>query len=198
MKKIVFLVLLLSIVLNSCKKPDIINEIPGVAYFPNETGNYWQYQRFDSLTNITDTFVVRITGEINLNNETFHTWEYQYPEDTLFYRVTLRNDSVFMINDVSGMVETTYLLPFEEGLGWTTPNIGFDSSYVSGFQNVVIDLTVYKNVAVIERSIAGFNEYSSQESRFKPYLGLVTKNLEATRFTSIQNETWKLIGYNLE
>lgn len=198
MKKILFLLLLPAVTMVSCKKPQIINEPPGVAYFPNETGNYWQYERFDSLTNTTDTFFVRITGEINLNNETYHTWEYQYTDDTIDYHVTQRNDTVFMINTQSGMVETTYLLPFEEGLGWTTLNVGYDTSYVSGFQNVVIDYSVYQNVAVIERNIAGFNEYAAEVSRFKPYLGLVSKSLQAMRFTMLQNETWRLIGYNLE
>jgi len=200
MKKLMILISLPLLFIFACKKPESVTIIPDTGYFPNTVGDFWQYSRYDSTTDIEDIVFIRITGETTLNGETYHTWEYQFPDDTIVYNVIGHNDSVIMYNAVSHMIDELYLVPFEAGAGWNLPKVNatIDTFYVAGIQNLDIGSNTYKNTALIKHSSGAFNEYTNENIWIMPYLGMVKRDIKVHRFNSLRNETWTLVNYHVE
>lgn len=197
MKKIIFLILVLVSIIISCEKQDTIENKGNTDYFPNSTGSYWKYERYDSLSSTIDTLTVLISGDTLISDIPFKIWNYMYNDGLENLYVRQSNDSVIFFNIYLDRTYQLYMIPFEPGNGWINPDYPYDTSYVSKIEDIVIDGKVYQDVAVIKRTAFCCNDYLIEKIWIKPQFGLL--KLERNHFIlgPYKNETWKLIETTL-
>lgn len=196
MKRIIIIISVLTYLFTSCGRHDI--DIDKTDYFPNTIGSYWKYERFDSLTNTLDTLTVSITGDTLISDEAYKIWIYKYHDRLEKKYVLQRNDSIIIYKIPIERMDQLYIVPFDIGHGWINPDYHVDTSYVSKIESILIDEHTYQNVALIERSAFGPNEYLTEKIWIKPQVGLLKLEINHFILGPYKNETWKLIEKDIK
>jgi len=168
------------------------------SYFPNETGHWWIYDRFDSLAMSRSSLRVEIIGDSIYHDGTvYKVWVYgkNNLQDTLFVRENA--DSVLFYRYLDGFPADVLILPLTAGKAWVHPLWVRDSSRVMPAESVSVSGEVFSNAYPIERRLFAFNDYLSETRWFVPKLGLVKLENWHYLFGWISKENWILESYSV-
>ncbi|MEN8122383.1 MAG: hypothetical protein ABFS35_18705 [Bacteroidota bacterium] len=193
MKKILFIAPIVILFILSCEEAEVTPIENNLEYFPNTTGTVWKYERYDSLQNTIDTFTVSIIGDTLISGDSCSIWVYDYKTDSEKFYVFQKDDSVKIFKPSINRIDQLYKIPFELKSGWVNPDYKVDTSFVSGFQDVMVNNKMYTNVVLIERKAFCCNDYLIEKIWIKPYVGLIKLERKHIIFGPYKNETWKRI-----
>ncbi|NOX85809.1 MAG: hypothetical protein GXO86_07590 [Chlorobi bacterium] len=177
----------------SCNKADDSSNDGYKGYFPNSIGLQWQYERYDSLKNITDTINVTIISDTVISGKTYMIWDYDYNSSTERFYVLQNSDSIKIFKSSISRIDQLYIVPFHLYDNWINTDYSFDSSFVSAIQDITINNAKYKDVSLIERYRFALNDYLIERIWFKPYFGIIKKDIKHNILGPYRNETWELI-----
>ena len=153
MKSFSLVIFVLAILICSCHK-DTINPVkstpaivdtPQIAAsdFPQTIGDQWVYRRTDSITNIVDTFAIKIVGRKTLENgELAMMWEYTYSTtvDTLYYSIEADTVKQYANSRVANYSHL-YIYPLYLGKAYQY----IDSLSVNEKRNITANNILYPN-----------------------------------------------------
>ncbi|MCX6227152.1 MAG: hypothetical protein NTV01_20785 [Bacteroidia bacterium] len=189
----IFLILL--VVLSGCMKE---NECPKLSreYFPNRIGNWWVYDRFDSLAMEKTILKVEIKRDsVWKDGLTYKMWVFNKSNlyDTLYVRTTI--DSVLFYRYLEGSPQEVMLMPLSVGQSWVHPVWVRDSTRVLSKDTVEVENETFSNAYRIRRRLFAFNDYMTDDRWFVPYLGIVKLENWHYLFGWISKENWLLKEY---
>jgi hypothetical protein len=198
MKTRIIIIFVALLTVASCKKE---NEEPTLSdqYFPNRVGNYWVYDRFDSLDmEATELKIEIVKDSVANDGYTYCMWLFSKSKmyDTLYVRTT--EDSILFYRYLEGYPFEVMLQPLTLGQKWTQPYMVRDSSFVLTKDTLTIGSFQYPNAYKIHRRLAAFNDYMSDDRWFIPNLGIAKLENWHYLFGWISKETWLLTSYNLQ
>lgn len=191
------LVLVLIIVLSGCTKEDECSRL-SEEYFPNQTGNWWIYERFDSLSMEKTSLKVEIVRDsVWKDGLTYKMWTFNKSNiyDTLYVRTTA--DSVIFFRYLEGFPEEVMLIPLSVGLSWEHPEWVRDSTRVLSRDTVVVNINAFTDAYRIRRQLFAFNDYRTDYRWFVPHLGIVKLVNWHYLFGWISKENWMLESYEV-
>lgn len=174
------------------------NECPKLSdqYFPNQTGNWWIYDRYDSLAMQQTTLRVEIVRDsVWKDGHIYKMWVFSKTNlyDTLYVRTS--EDSVLFFRYLEGSPEEIMLVPLSAGQSWVHPVWVRDSTWVLSKDTVVVSLETFTNAYRIRRRLFAFNDYRTDDRWFVPNLGIVKLENWHYLFGWISKENWYLKEY---
>jgi hypothetical protein len=181
-----------SMFMTFCKK-DVMND-PGIGYFPNGIGSYWEYQRFDSISGISDTIFVRIKSTVRVNGKIYSVWTTEKSSmvfDTV--QVYTSQDSVIFRGSAIFYSEKIILLPYKLNSRWNSSGTMGDTSFVNG-TFTIDDLETFK----ISRRVFGIDLSLDDIEWLAPYVGIMRRNIKEFSIFKPTNESWILIDYSVK
>jgi hypothetical protein len=201
MKKMKFpglfwLLLTITVFLPGCLKENDCGKLSD-EYFPNRIGNWWIYDRFDSLTMEKTTLRIEIVGDsIYKDGFTYKMWTFSKTNlyDTLYVRTLA--DSVLFYRYLEGSPQEVMLIPLSAGYSWVHPLWVRDSSWVISKDTVTVNYSVFRDAYRIHRRLFAFNDYLTDDRWFVPYLGIVKLENWHYLFGWISKENWFLKEYS--
>jgi hypothetical protein len=188
-------ILILLIVLSGCRKEPDCYKLSD-EYFPNRIGNWWIYDRFDSLAMEQTTLRIGIIRDsVWKDGNTYKMWVFHKSNlyDTLYVRNTV--DSVLCYRYLEGSPEEVMLFPLSVGLSWVHPILVRDSTHVISKDTVDVGANEFSNAFQIHRRLFAFNDYLTDDRWFVPYLGIVKLENWHYLFGWISKENWYLKEY---
>jgi hypothetical protein len=204
--KITLFLLLITTMVNSCKRDEFSNltktHHPQIDYFPNEIGYEWKYSYYDSVAMVSDTVKVKIVGQTILSNgQQAFIWQFNYAHniDTNYvFKIgdTIKIYEKYFAPNISKMYcKDAYILPLSVGQYWTPPYYGVDTTKVISEVNCIVSPGVLQDGFYIYREAHGLNYFLREKNWFVPQIGLVKMKKNIYDFNYI-NENWQLISYN--
>jgi hypothetical protein len=179
----------------SCKK-DSLNDSSNLktGYYPNTIGSFWEYRRFDSISNSADTVIVRIKSNVFKSGKLYSIWTYETANaifDTSF--VYTSKDSVIISGSNNFFSSKILLLPYRINSKWSSSGMSRDTSIVEG--TAVIDsFDTYK----LSRQIFGIDLSMYDAEWLTPYVGVIRENISEFSIIRSKNESWQLIAYSIK
>lgn len=189
--------LLILAALTGCMKQ---NDCPVLSseYFPNRVGNWWIYNRFDSLAMERTSLKVEIVSDsLFKDGEEYKVWVFSKSNlyDTLFVRATA--DSVLFYRYSDAFPTEVMLIPVWTGQSWTHPFFFRDSTRVLSRDTLLVNQMVFPDSYRIHRRLFAFNDYLTDDRWFVPYLGIVKLENWHYLFGWISKENWTLNDWKL-
>jgi hypothetical protein len=189
--------IIIAITLTGCLKK---NDCPVMSseYFPNRVGNWWIYNRFDSLSMERTSLRVEIMGDsLFKDGKNYKVWVFNKSNlyDTLFVRTTA--DSVLFFRYPDGFPMEVMLKPVWVGQSWTHPFFFRDSTRVLAKDTLVVNQIVFPDSYRIRRRLFAFNDYMTDDRWFVPYLGIVKLENWHYLFGWISKENWMLHDWDI-
>jgi len=175
------------------------------SYFPNSIGNQWIYEIHDEIKKTYDTVTVTITGDTTIEEQRYMIWQYDYKNylNNLYYSVS--KDSIIVLDLWDYYTDTVqlYRIPFE----FVFQQLWFIQDYTlwNNNWNMVIDVNenvmfgayISQKVVLIKHRCIRPNDYLEERIWFKPYLGIVRKEVNHTG-KGAKNMTWSLIDSKIK
>ena len=189
------LALILLIALSGCIKENECSRLSD-EYFPNQIGNWWRYDRYDSLSMQETTLRVEIIRDsVWKDGLTYKMWIFSKTNlyDTLYVRATV--DSVFYYRYLEGSPQEVMLIPLSAGKSWVHPMWVRDSSRVLSKDTISVGANKFSNAFRIRRRLFAFNDYLTDDRWFVPNLGIVKLQNWHYLFGWISKENWYLKEY---
>jgi hypothetical protein len=151
------LFILLIVFFASCKKsPDSFS----ISDFPVKVGDTWTFQRYDSLSLITDTVVWFLPTIVSVNGKSMYLWVQASAtqSDTGYWAVCGDTVTFYAKGIIYGATDY-FILPIQSGSKWSeTPLGGAPDQYTcSGSNNLVVNGKNYSNVFVFNRLESGLD-----------------------------------------
>lgn len=173
-------------------------------YFPNSINNQWIYEISDLYGNTIDTVIVTIIGEKTISEKNYKVWEYDYGNDKYLLYCSIDNDTVKIISPLNYEVMQIFVIPFEFEFELDSPwnnsesNYVIDRTTVINIQDIIIDSIRYSEAIYMVRKRVGTNDIYTEKIWFKPFLGILKMSTSQGSFGLGNNESWKLIEYNIK
>ena len=190
-------VLLSACLLQGCVKENECSRLSS-EYFPNQIGNRWVYDRFDSLAMEKTTLTVKIVRDsVYTDGKVYRMWVFDKTNlyDTLYVRTT--PDSVLFYRYLEAFPQEVMLIPLKVGFGWTHPFFIRDSTSVVAKDTLVHRYDVYPDAYAIRRRLFAFNDYMTDTRWFVPYLGIARLENWHYLFGWISKENWFLKEFSV-
>jgi hypothetical protein len=185
----------LFVITPGCLQTEDCQEI-SEEYFPNRVGNWWVYDRFDSLTTEHSELRVEITEEsVHRDGKKYTTWIFGMNNlyDTLYVRES--GDSVLQYKYTDGSPMEVLILPLAAGQSWQHPVLFFDTTRVTDHGRIAIPAGVFDHSWLLTRNWYAFNEFMRDKRWIVPYIGIVRLERNHRLWGPISNETWELKNY---
>lgn len=203
-KYIVIILLLFGNQFVSCKREPTnikhltsiqINKIEG---FPSSIGSYWEYLRYDSLSDSgdIDTILVKIVGDTIFNGKVALVQKTKYYKRNRIYYdfITIGNDTVKIFEQLSPPVCTREIVfPLEVGKGWKQ-NTYHDTSTVLDKVPITTFAGHFPNSYLIKESWQDADSFYECYIWFVLNIGIVKDNYRGYIWGRA-NSTWELIDY---
>lgn len=184
-------------VLSGCIKENDCSRLSD-EYFPNRIGNWWTYDRFDSLAMEKTTLRVEIIRDsVWKDGHTYLMWVFSKSNiyDTLYVRTTA--DSVLFYRYLEGFPQEVMLIPLATGLSWTHPFFVRDSTKVLSKDTLTVKNIVFTDAYRIRRRLFAFNDYQTDDRWFIPNLGVCKLENWHYLFGWISKENWSLKDFDV-
>ena len=204
------LLIVITLLLASCHKDTAKPNTSATEYYPNQVGDYWEYDVHDSTTDFPKvknyTVKVSIPGVKKLaDGINASIWQYEYPwgVDTNYVRIVDDTVKVFE-NAYSSSVEylqypgVIYIIPFQDESSWSGKLFGVDTFYVNIQNKVITKITSYDSCYKIYNHYVGPNIENNNNYWFKPNIGFVKKNTNQYNLGPYQITLWELKRYYLK
>lgn len=187
--------LIIFILLPGCKKEKVSSKLSD-EYFPNRVGNWWVYDRFDSLAMEKTSLRIEITRDsVWKDGQPYKMWVFSKSNlyDTLYVRSTA--DSILCYRYLEGSPQEVMLIPLSAGKAWVHPIWVRDSTWVLSKDTITVESVKYSNAYRIHRRLFAFNDYLTDDRWFVPNLGIVKLENWHYLFGWISKENWYLKEY---
>jgi hypothetical protein len=207
-RQMLFQIVLAAIVLFSCKKERTIINVKSTEYFPNEVGNYWEYEVYDSSrirehTDIPRQYQVRVTiiGIKKLaDNIDAMIWKYEYPwgNEIKYFRNssdTIKIYDTTYSNTLTSLLypRLMFIQPFTDRQEWAGKLLWVDSFFVSKENSAS-----FINSFLISRKYAGQGSYDFSSFSFSEKIGFTKIHCDEINQGIRTIELWQLQYYNLK
>lgn len=203
MKKAVAIVILSLFCFLSCEKGTEPVEFKS-SYFPNDVGNWWQYQVFDSLSQSSSFVTISIHSDtIMSSGDSAAVWKYASSTDTTTKYVVVSSNSVRFYTGIAlETLESYYVIPLIVGDSWGLPVEGtsaYDTLMVVNQTAIELPVGRFESTFVIESERMTPCLHCSQYSTFwfTPKIGFVQfdYNVGVLGLATDLNETWQLVDF---
>lgn len=199
------IIFLSALLITSCNKDTIKPNKEATEYFPNNIGNYWEYDVYDSNSRKQYNVTVNIIGIQKLiDNKDAYIWQYQYPwgNDTNYVRIvsdTVKIYDQFRIETLRGLEFPLkiFLIPFKDGQRWDGKLLAIDSSHVTA-ESITTSLGNFTNGFNIYHHYLGPNIESNDTYWFVPKIGMVKIYYNHYDFAPRTKVLWYLKKYYLQ
>ena len=184
--------------------PPSTNNVKSSQYFPDSTGDYWEYLVTDSTNRRSYTETVTITGKKMLKDSLYYNvWEFQSPYEYVINYVRQSNDTV-KIYDQSYSTNPSsfqypkgiYILPFQVNSSWN--NTSLDSYTVTNDSTDLVCGDTVHNSFNIQYNYNGPNAYYNATDYFYPYVGLFRVYNKGYNQVPLATQLWVLKKYTLK
>jgi hypothetical protein len=178
-------ILLSALLISSCNKDTVKPNISASEYFPNSSGDYWEYDVHDSTAGYTEvenyTVKITIAGITKLiDGNDAYVWLYEYPSrnDTNYIRIVGDTVKVFdliysrSIRDLQFPREI-YIIPFSAEQRWDGKLLLIDSFHVYTAPSIDTHAGVFTNCFNIYHHYLAPNTEFIDNYWFKPNVGMV-------------------------
>ena len=189
----ILILVISSLLLTFCRKENTNNSVDNstIGYFPNGVGSFWEYARFDSITNHSDTIFVRVKSTVLKNGKNYSLWTYEKSSMVLDSALVYASqDSVIMLGPDNFYSPKIILLPYTLHNKWNSSEIQGDTSYVEA-QYLLESLQTFK----IIRRFFGVDLSWNYDEWLAPHVGLIKENIKEFNLLRPKNESWMLIDY---
>ena len=189
------LIPLLLIALSGCVKENDCRNLSD-EYFPNQVGNWWLYDRFDSLKMEKTSLRIDIIGDsIWKDGNTYKIWVFNKTNlyDTLYVRSKIDSVLFFRYPDIIPL--EVLVIPLFKGQSWVHPIWVRDSTRIISIDTLVIKNEIFTDAYCIHRRLFAFNDYLTDDRWFVSYLGIVKLQNWHYLFGWISKENWVLKDY---
>lgn len=189
------ILLMLLAVMSGCIQENDCSRLSD-EYFPNRIGNWWVYDRFDSLAMEQTTLRVEIMRDsVWKDGQIYRMWVFNKSNlyDTLYVRTAI--DSVLLYRYLEGFPEEVILIPLSVGQSWVHPVWVRDSTRVLSLDTAAVGGELFSNAYRIHRRLFAFNDYLTDDRWFVPNLGIVRLENWHYLFGWISKENWYLKDY---
>jgi hypothetical protein len=198
----VFLAAILTLVIGSACNKGTEPDYPKLAYFPNDVGNWWGYDVYDSLTQTQRFVTVSIHRDTILSSGKYATiWRY-YDSDSIKIEkiVVTSGDSVkFYLISAPDTLESLFIIPFSVGRFWGYPNpnsgLGYFQVIVAAKMKLEVPLGRFDNSYIIASFLNTPCQSCFDERTywFAPYTGFLQFDYNSGANSPNEvNETWRL------
>ena len=186
-----FIVFLIIAMGSACKK-ELTENAPVITYgkdfFPNEIGNEWVYEVYDSMTSKQYDVTIRIVGRTAFTqNVDAKVWTFKYPDKIDTNYVVTDNNVVKIYARDKFERKDTYVLPLVVNATWLGSWI-YDKYQVIGRDSISVNKIHFIEAFNIKENAVSHNFIRTKDEWFVPNLGMVKKY----RFEYYENKAWKL------
>lgn len=201
--------LLMALLITSCKKDTVKPNISASEYFPNSIGDYWEYDAHDSTAGYTkvDNYTVKVTvvGLTKLiDGNDAYIWKYEYPSviDTNYVRIVDDTIKIFdriysrSIRDLQ-FPRKIYIIPFSNEQRWDGKLLLVDSCHVYSASQVQTPAQLFLNCFNIYHYYLAPNTEYKDNYWFKQNVGMIKINLSHYDLNPRTFRTWSLKKYYL-
>ncbi len=203
-KRLLFFIVLLSILNFSCKK----REVQADGYFPNEPGYHWTYRWIADRSE--GTIEVKILDSKKLaGGEVAKGWQYIYKNglesyvDTVWVVSSDKDVSIYNDLDMSDSSQFSterlhYILPLEVGNRWYANLFQGDTTRVLNQETVSVPAGSFSNVFRISKNVGFAANAGVQDTiYFKKNIGVVKFCQHEFNLGPVPgNGVWELVDYN--
>ena len=164
----------------------------GSAYFPNEVGDEWVYDVYDSVQEKRYSVTVRVAGTIMLPQKgATKIWTFQYPEAIDTNYVVRTNDTiVFYSKDLIDKVHV-FVVPMTVGNTWFGGWL-YDQYMVSSLTSKKVNGVSYDSAYLINENGNSPNYRRIKAEWFVPKLGMVERYRFEYDFSLPDIKVWSL------
>lgn len=194
--------LILAIVaLFSCTDDHAVQQIPngitlGSTYFPNEIGDTWIYDVFDSTRQSQYYVTVNISGNSIVNGKPAKIWTFKYPYEIDTCYVVTFDSTVIVYNRDKYSVADNYKVPIKTNNIWLGSWI-YDNYKVTNSDYVNLpDKRKLIGYRILERGTSP-NYLRLKDEWFVPYLGKVNFFRYEYHNGPANNKIWRLVACKL-
>lgn len=192
-----YIFILFSILFAGCKKsyPPF-----GPSDFPVKVGDTWTYQRYDSITQKTDTIVWSLPTTVNINGKLIYVWTQTSAtqSDTGYWAI---NDDTITLYAKGIMYGATdyFIFPVQNGSKWSeTPLGGAPDQYIcSGTNSVTIKNINYNNVFILNRMQSGLDASVIENIDLAKGIGILVYTIHNVNQGQVSIYQLSLINYTL-
>lgn len=193
-----FKLLILSILITACEKES--QEIQPtnnrqIAHFPNEIGDYWEYEVLDRYQNQISYVKVSVIGDTIIQSDTFKIWEYTGHSRFDIEFVKANSDSALVYDNENFELMIKYLYPASQYEKWRM-HPSFDTAYFIGIDTLLIDSNQYE-AEIVAYGFNSFNYIYSEANSIQKQIGIVKRTLREYNLWPSLYEEWLLIDSNL-
>ncbi len=190
-------ILILFLILAGCVKENDCKKLSD-EYFPNQVGNWWIYNRFDSLKMERTSLRVDIVSDSTTKDgKSYRMWVFSKSNlyDTLYVRTT--NDSVLFFRYLEGFPQEIMLIPLAVGKKWSHPFMIRDSTFVLSKDSLILNYHEYTDAFRVQRRMFAFNDYLTDTRWVIPHLGISKLQNWHYLFGWISKENWQLEDFSV-
>ena len=166
--------------------------------YPVNTGNTWTYQVWDSINNITDTAVFKITTKTVLNADTsiynFQTTVNGVAVDSGTITQSLTAFTYLSLTSNTLFESLRLAFPINANSHWQGHIPGDTLNVISGSANFTVLGNTYSNVCSFHRSLIIPDYYVQATAYLAPGVGIVQETIDIEPWIR-QYKTIRLISY---
>ena len=164
--------------------------------FPNQVGDRWVYDVFDSTSLNSYDVTVTISTATSVRNKIMNVWTFKYPTRLDTNYVTTNSDTIVFIAKDKTTVIDTYVLPLAAGSKWFGSWI-FDIYSIPQRSTVSVHGQSFEGSFNVKEIATSPNFRRSKDEWFTPYVGMVKKYRFEYAFSLPDNKVWYLKSWNL-
>ncbi len=168
----------------------------GSSYFPNEIGDTWVYDVFDSTRQSRYYVTVEVSGITTVKGNPAKMWTMKYPYEIDTCYVVVLDSSRIVYNQDKYSVADNYIIPIKTNKAWQGAWI-FDNFRVAGSDSVTLpDKRKLLGFHIVERGTSP-NYLRLKDEWFVPYLGRTNFYRYEYHNGPANNKSWKLVASKL-
>lgn len=201
MQRIYFPLLVLLIAFTACKKSGNGNSPISISEYPLKINNQWTYKVTDSVDNMTDTVVLKITARRAKGDTTWwycNVYEHNSLIDTPVYIQT--STTIGLANSSYTKLSPDFLIdfPVSNNNTWIASSLTTDTAVATLLSSpVVVGGRSYNNVYMISRSYYMVDFSFRQNIYISRGIGLIEENYAVMPFGPQVKKNIELISYSL-
>jgi hypothetical protein len=188
--------LVCSLLFFSCQENDVPLNVNSQLLFPNQVGNRWVYNVYDSTALTSYDVTVTISSTTSIKNKIVNIWTFKYPNMIDTNYVTVKSDTITFFARNKITVVDTYVLPLTVGNKWMGDWIN-DNYTVTQQSAVSVDWRSFQGSFNIKENARSPNFIRIKDEWFAPFVGTVKKSRFEYDLAPPTNRVWYLKSWNL-
>jgi hypothetical protein len=188
--------LVCSLLFFSCQENDVPLNVNSQLLFPNQVGNRWVYNVYDSGAVTSYDVTVTISSTTTIKNKIVNIWIFKYPNKIDTNYVTVNSDTIIFFARDKITVVDTYVLPLAVGNKWVGEWIN-DNYTVTQQSAVSVNGRSFQDSFNIKENARSPNFIRIKDEWFTPFIGAVKRSRFEYDLAPPTNRVWYLKSWNL-